>query len=69
MLPGGCFAGGSHLGDRLGIALRVQLLVFVLESTRILARVARTTAVRCWRFGFAHSSLYLAFDPRAFATG
>jgi hypothetical protein len=69
MLPGGRFTGRTHLRNGLGVALGVQLLVFVLKTTRILARVTRTAAMRRWSFGFAHSSLYLAFDPRAFATG
>ena len=38
---GGGLAGGEDLGDIVGVARRVVLLIFLLEAARVLAGVAR----------------------------
>ena len=44
----GRLAGGEDFRDRPGVALRVALLVFLIEAPRVFASVARTAAVgRC----------------------
>ena len=62
MRAGGSFPGRQHLRDGLGVARRIVLLVFLLETARILAAVAGTPLVCRWcvplgrvRFGRVHS--------------
>ena len=50
---GGGFAGSENLRDGLGMPVRIEFLVFLLEAARMRSRVAGTTAMRrgC---GFVH---------------
>ena len=49
---GGSFAGREHLCDCVGITLRPVFLVFLFESARVFAAVARTPSLRrCRRTG------------------
>jgi hypothetical protein len=65
MRAGGGLAGGEDFLDRVGIAGRIVLLVFLLEPARVLAGVTRAAPVRRGRaFGrrdrcgvVGHSSL------------
>ena len=47
MRPCRRFAGREDFGDRVGMVLRVEFLVFVLEAARVFARVAHAALVRC----------------------
>ena len=65
---GGCLARVEYLANRIGVLLRLVLLVLLVELARVLAGVACAATVR--RGGLAgHSSLYFAFEARALSTG
>ncbi len=55
---GGCFSGGKNFRHGVGIAPRIVLLVFLLETARVSARVAWAAAVRQrYRVGHNEASL------------
>ncbi len=42
---GGCFAGRDNFGDGFPVTLRIVFFVFLLETARMLAAVARSALV------------------------
>jgi hypothetical protein len=45
VLPCGRFTSREYMGDGVGVALGIELLIFVLKATRVLALVTHSALV------------------------